>query len=227
MLAPLLLMLATLMPADAGPRRACAPLKPEQRITQDQRLAVDAALRGGLGGAEMSAERRVERRLLSDDALARSWFVYQACVMRGNGLLDEQTAQALVRGLMGVEGAPEPAPSMGNPAGAAPPRAGQGSIQVVGRPSSANVWLDGAPKGQLGDGLSLPVAPGRHKVTLTLKGYRPVRATLDVRPGQAEQVSISGLSARTSPLVWLGVGMATAGFVGTGALIGGIALTTL
>jgi len=227
MLAPLLLSLATLLPADAGPRRACAPLKPEQRLSQDQRLAVDAALRGGLGAGELSSGRRVERRLLSEDALARSWFVYQACVMRGNGLLDEQTAQALVRGLMGVAGAPDEAPPTDGPAASAPPRTDLGTIHVVGRPSRANVWLDGAPKGQLGGGMAIPVTPGRHKVTLTLKGYRPVRATVDVRPGRAEQVSVAGLSARTSPLVWLGVGMATAGFVGTGALIGGIALQTL
>jgi hypothetical protein len=227
MLAPLLLSLATLLPADAGPRRACAPLKPEQRLSQDQRLAVDAALRGSLGAGELSSERRVERRLLSEDALARSWFVYQACVMRGNGLIDEHTAQALVRGLMGVAGPPGEAPPADDAAAPTPPHTSHGTIHVAGLPSRANVWLNGAPKGQLGSGMTMPVPPGTHKVTLTLKGYRPVRATLDVRPGETEQVSVAGLSPRTSPLVWLGVGMATAGFVGTGALIGGIALQTL
>ena len=229
----LLLSLLVSAPAQAARKGACEPLKPEQRLSEEQQRAVDAAIQGGVvgmgrgqGSVSTSAESRVELRVLSEDDLARSWFLYQTCVMRDSGLINDSTAQELVRDLMGLKPLAHVDPGQGGQRTPAE-QVGSAAIQVVGRPSTAHIYLDGAPRGQLGEGRVLPVEPGRHSVLIKLPGYRPVKASVDVQPGTKERVEVAGLSARRSPVLWVGLSILVAGFVGTGVMIGAIAAQTL
>lgn len=204
----------------------CEPLKPEQRLSEQQKRVVDAALRGGLvgmgkGAAAIEAEldKKVEIQVLGEDDLARGWFIYQTCVMKDAGLVDEETAQALVRHLMGLQPVARPAP------GAPVQRIeasdlGRAAIRVVGRPSTAEVWVDGEPRGQLGGGRTVAVEPGPHKVAIKLRRYRTIRANVQVQTGTEETVEISGMSPRIGPggtaAIWIGGSML--GFVGVMAL---------
>jgi hypothetical protein len=53
---------------------------------------------------------------LSSDALAKAWFIYQTCVLQESGVLDQATAQQIIKQHMGVTdlgipAAPPPAPA--------------------------------------------------------------------------------------------------------------------
>lgn len=205
---------------------ACEPLKPEQRLSEQQKKVVDAALRGGIMGAgkgaaefEAQLDRTVELQVLGEDDLARSWFLYQTCVMKETGLVDEGTAQALVRHIMGL--APEVLPTPGQPVErVAASDLGRAAIRVVGRPSTAQVWVDGEPRGQLGDGRVVAVQPGRHKVAIKLPRYKTIRATVHLQSGTEETVEVSGMLPRVGPggiaALWVGGALVT--FVGLSAL---------
>lgn len=220
----LALAVALSSPAHAKKKDACSALKPEQRLSAQQRRAVDAAIRGGVVGVGKGAlgvktthEHTVEMRLLSDDDLARSWYLHQTCVMKEAGLIDEGTAQALVRQLMGLG----PAPGAAAPIDAAPlPLGGKTAIKVSGTPSRAEVWVNGQPRGQLGRGLTVPVSAGTHRVAIKLPRHKTVRSTIKVSPGAEEQVEVAGMSPRLTVAgklaIWYGSSLATA--VGLSAL---------
>jgi hypothetical protein len=212
------LLLAVLLSLLGGVAHArgssCEPLKPEQRLSEQQKKVVDAALRGGIMGAgkgaaefEAQLDKTVEMQVLGEDDLARGWFLYQTCVMKETGLVDEATAQALVRHIMGL--APEVLPTPGQPVErVAASDLGRAAIRIVGRPSTAQVWVDGEPRGQLGDGRVVAVQPGRHKLAIKLPRYKTIRATVHLQSGTEETVEVSGVQPRIGPggaaALWIG-----------------------
>jgi hypothetical protein len=67
---------------------------------------------------------------------------------------------------------------------------GPGSLQVVSRPSGAQVILDGRDVGRTP--LSLAAVPeGPHAVRLDLAGFKPWSTTVEVQPGQRMRVAAS------------------------------------
>ena len=71
---------------------------------------------------------------------------------------------------------------------AAPAASGPGSIQVLSRPSGAQVILDGQPVGRTP--LAIPDLPaGPHSVRLELPGYQRWATTVDVKAGSAARVA--------------------------------------
>ncbi len=103
-----------MLPVDAQAKKeeesACEKIKPEQRLSEERQQELQSAIDGaitGLGRAsadvDAASDSKVNIQVLSEDALAKSWFVYQTCVMKEAGLLDDETAQSLVRELMGLE----------------------------------------------------------------------------------------------------------------------------
>lgn len=223
----LLAVLSTWLVGTAHARAVdCRPLKPEQRLSEQQAREVEAALRGGLAGTGRGTlgggartDHSVELQVLQEDDLARGWFLFQACVMKETGLIDEATAQGLVRHIMGM--APAAGPSVPERVGRRPAaETAPAAIRVVGRPSSAEIWIDGQPRGQLGEGRVLPVAPGRHRVAIKQPRYRTLRATVDVDGGTEEVLQLSGMTRRVGPggvvAIWLGSTLVS--FIGVSAL---------
>jgi hypothetical protein len=68
-----------------------------------------------------------------------------------------------------------------------PVLAGPGSLQVVSRPSGAEVIVDGQPVGRTP--LSIEVSSGAHTVRLSLPGFNPWQTTVNVQPGSPMRVS--------------------------------------
>lgn len=97
--------------AEAGRNdSACDKIKPEQRLSEERQMELQSAIDGaitGLGRAsadvDSASDSKVSIQVLSEDALAKSWFIYQTCVMKEAGVLDDATAQSLVSNLMGIQ----------------------------------------------------------------------------------------------------------------------------
>jgi hypothetical protein len=94
----------------------CASIKPEQQLATEQKQVVDGALKIGIPGlgrgeAELSTdtETTYDTALLGQDDLARSWYVYQLCVMKRDGQLTASLYDDLMRQLFGLEQQPAPA----------------------------------------------------------------------------------------------------------------------
>ena len=125
-----LTLLATLSSAHAGRNDdACASIKPEQQLAVEQQQALDGMLRVGVTGVgrgegtlTTSSQATYDTRLLSDDHLARSWYVYQLCVMKQDGVISAALHDELMRELFGLQQA-SPAPALPLPGG---PAAGGG-----------------------------------------------------------------------------------------------------
>ena len=82
------------------------------------------------------------------------------------------------------------APAAEKPAPPETPAAGPASLQVVSRPSGAQVILDGRPIGKTP--MTIPdVAAGNHNIRLELAGFKGWATTVDVKAGSAERVAAS------------------------------------
>jgi hypothetical protein len=83
-----------------------------------------------------------------------------------------------------------PARSMERAPAVQPAATGPGSMQIVSRPSGAQVILDGRDVGRTP--LTLVSVPdGTHAVRLELTGFKPWATTVDVTPGQRTRVAAS------------------------------------
>ena len=98
---------------DVAPASKCDVLKPEQRLSDDQQKKVEAAMKGGfVGFGSVSASGSVDQagsttfQTLSQDALAKAWFIYQTCVLQEAGMLDPATAQSIIKKHMGMTALP-------------------------------------------------------------------------------------------------------------------------
>lgn len=100
------MLLVTFAPnAVAKKRSACAEIKPAQQLSDSKKTQVDGTLSLSLpgpvsvggGGLSRSKSESFSVKFLGDDDLARGWYVYQLCVLREKGLVNEATHQELMR----------------------------------------------------------------------------------------------------------------------------------
>lgn len=82
----------------------CDPLRPEQKISDEQMKEIDGALSGSaLGLGRVSSEvsthtaSTVNNQVLTADALAQAWFIYQACVLKDAGMIDDALVDSIMR----------------------------------------------------------------------------------------------------------------------------------
>lgn len=178
MILPLAILVALCPAVEARKRSQCADLKPEQRLSAQQQSVVDAAVSAGVAGLGSGAAQALTAssseatfQLLNEDTLARSWFVYQTCVLRDTGMIDQPTAERLVSHIMGIPAAPVPstpaaAATVGSAGGGLrwtyynlPPWEGDGSptpraapaAQLTGDPLSRDLCGDSPAPGVTAD----------------------------------------------------------------------------
>lgn len=89
---------------------------------------------------------------------------------------------------------PPDAPRMEPPPGAPPTRGGDfGTLNLRVQPEDAIVTIDGqrwdSPQG--GSRLTVQLAPGSHRIEVTKDGFRPYSSTVEIRPGQPQNLNIS------------------------------------
>ena len=132
----LLLSFLSLSLNSDGKRRKsnCDAIKPVQQLTAerdtDVSAAIAATMRGlGSGGGEAArtTQSTYEVRLLANDALARSWYTYQLCVLRTDGTISSAMYEEFMRVAWGAGGTPsvQSSPvSESEPIPGSPPSAG-------------------------------------------------------------------------------------------------------
>jgi hypothetical protein len=103
----------------------CATIKPEQQLATEKQHELDTMVKVGVmgmgkGEAQVSSEGSTtyDTKLLAEDDLAKSWYVYQMCVMKRDGVLSSSLHDALMRELFGL--AQQTAAAPGPQAGGAP-----------------------------------------------------------------------------------------------------------
>lgn len=218
--------LMLLMSSAEAKKSPCDALKPEQRITEEQQRSLSTAFQATLaglksGGGEVGAASSISTslRVLEDEALAIGFFNYQACLLKESGVIDEATAQEIVRKLMGLEpAAAELPPAVSSESGEAAkpaieePRGAR--VRVEAPLPKAEVFVDGVAKGQVGSGLVLQLSPGSHQVTVKHRGRKPTSRTVSLVEGEQEAVQIAEMEKKSRWWIW-----AVAGAVVVGATI--------
>jgi len=220
--------------ANAGPlglgirSSPCDALQPTQTVSEDKKASLDVMFRSVAhgGSAAGSTASSVESIVLEDEALAQAYFTYQACLLRDAGMIDQATAQELVRKLMGldpaasptVEGPPAPEPVVTTQPPAPPTQtttalSGQGRLRITAsKANGAVVLVDGLPVGKIRAGvLDVPVAVGRHSVTFTgIFLRRASRSappqTVEVTENATAQLSVSNIAV-TKWWLWTTIGV--------------------
>ena len=88
----------------------CEKMRPEQRLSDDQERALQTVLQGGMAGvASASAEVDSSNvgsttfQVLSQDDLARAWYIYQVCVMKEAELLSDDLAEQMLAKVFGLD----------------------------------------------------------------------------------------------------------------------------
>lgn len=139
----------------------CAAIKPAQQLETEKQQAVDGALKVGIAGlgrgeGQVSTEldAKYDTQLLSQDDLARSWTVYQLCVMRRDGVITASLQDELMRELFGVAQPAAPAPAPGT-APAPTPAPTPGS--ATGCPWRAVDMADASKSGVVVNGQLWPI----------------------------------------------------------------------
>lgn len=230
----------------AAPRPApveassCDRLRPEQRLSEDAQKELDAAISVGIkglasagGSGASSSASSGQIQVLQQDALAKGWFIYQTCVMKEAGLIDEATATELVRSLMGlapVAGtapvhppAPVPTPNAPSPTHPAGP-----SLHISGPDTRVELVVDGSSLGSLGSGLHVPVEPGDHTLVASLHRYRDLEAVVTV-PASGLEYTVPELTRKPRTGLYVGLtslGVAVLGGAGVGIAAAAGAFTT-
>jgi hypothetical protein len=216
---------------------ACDKIKPEQRLSEEKEQELQSAISGamvgiGKAGAEVDSSKSstVSIQVLSEDALAKSWFIYQTCVMKEAGLLDDQVAQDLVAQLMGIRPT-EVNVTVTDPATGARTTtstslgaggSGQSYVEVWAPEPDAEVYIDGEAYGVIGAGTKLAVEPGNRNIQIRARGYKTVSRTVDVEEGTVEEVSVSAMEKKSKLWLWLLIGgLAVAAIVGVAAAVSG------
>lgn len=211
---------------------SCDRLRPEQRLSEDAQKELDAAISVGIkglasagGSGASSSASSVQIQVLQQDALAKGWFIYQTCVMKEAGLIDEATATELVRSLMGLApvagAAPVPPSAPVSTASAPSPTRPTGpTLNISGPDTRVELVVDGSSLGSLGSGLHVPVEPGDHTLVASLHRYRDLEAVVTV-PASGLDYSVPELTRK--PRTGLYVGLTSLGVVVLGTAGVGIA----
>jgi hypothetical protein len=74
-----------------------------------------------------------------------------------------------------------------------------GRIRVVGGPSGAAIWLDGAPVGTTPLAAPLEASPGPHSIEAKLEGKLPFTAMIDVEAGKERELPLGMLDLPSGP----------------------------
>lgn len=224
---------STAGPRNSGTGSICDGLKPAQTVSEENQRSLDIAFRSVMQGGDAggSSAATVKTVVLEDSALAQAYFTYQACLLKEAGMIDQATAQEIVRKLMGLEPAAAPAAppaaapapvkeeeeeetqSAPPPPAAAPAPSGEGTLTVKApNANGTTVLIDGVPSGKIVNGVFTgKVAAGSHSVSL--KGLFLTKAarsappnTVNVSAGDNAEVVVS--SADTSKWwLWTAVGV--------------------
>lgn len=219
----------------------CDKLKPVQTLSVEEQKKVDAAFNlavvgwgKGAGDATTEAGSKTEMQVLASDDLARAWFVYQFCVQKEAGIIDEQTAQELVRKLMGLSPTAPAAVTPPAPAGSSKEKAssaatvtasmpeGQGELSVKCAYQDAELIVDDKSYGMLGSsGTKMYLPVGNHDVQVKVKGMRTYVTTVQIKAGKTESVDVTSMK-KQSVVRWIILGaVVVAAIVGVAALAGG------
>lgn len=167
----LALILALSFGAMAAPPKAaasvCQAIRPTQQLPAETDQAVKAAVQAGVKGvvdASISGEgsntASYAVRLLSDDALARSWYTYQLCVLKDSGVITPAMHEELMRSVWGLTSpsATTGAPAAGSPTAstAATPSSAQTATPSATSPPSMTAGSAAAPAQQLQQAVAAP-----------------------------------------------------------------------
>jgi len=165
-LAPLwaLLMAPAAVPTLAiakKPDTSCERIKPAQQLSTETSQAVDAMIEVGVTGLgrgkvdiESDASATYDTSLLEGDALAKSWYTYQLCVLKETGAITPTMHEELMRKTWGLEPTATAQPTAtaveGDVGGAA--IAATGSMTFLPTEGAATVVLATCPeKSKLGN----------------------------------------------------------------------------
>ena len=214
----------------------CEKLKPVQTLSVEEQKNVDAAFNlavigWGKGGAEASTEvgSKTEMQVLASDDLARAWFVYQVCIQKEAGIIDEQTAQELVRKLMGLSPAapaiptstaiPTTSASSKSKTATATPAApvmpdGQGELYVKSSYQDAELIVDDKSYGVVGsNGTRMYLSAGYHDIKVKVKGLKPYDKTVQIKEGQTEAIDVTDMKKK-SIVGWIILGVLVVAAIG-------------
>ena len=107
--------------AYAGSVKRCQKLKPEQVLPVEKQTAVAQKLRAqipgvplGLGSStDVQSQTVYSAKHLSDDELAKSWPIFQLCVLRENRTISTEIYEESMRELFGLDAVEKAAADMG------------------------------------------------------------------------------------------------------------------
>lgn len=123
----MLLLFLALTTAHAG-KSDCDAVKPEQQLETHRQQQIDGMVKVGIAGfgrgeakAHSDVDVTYDTQLLETDDLARSWYVYQLCVLKRDGVIGVTVHEELMRELFGLE----------RPTSTAPPAVGVAPTQVT------------------------------------------------------------------------------------------------
>ena len=213
----------------------CDKLKPVQILNVEEQKKVDAAfnlaiLGWGKGGGDAVTEAgsKTEIQVLASDDLARAWFIYQVCVQREAGIIDDQTATELVRKLMGLSPTgpvpmPTPVPSRSAITPVAVPTmpAGQGEIAVACVYPEAELLVDGNSRGPImPEGTRLYLPMGYHTVKVKAKGRKSYTKTVQIKTGTTEIINVTTME-KQHIILWVVLGVLIVVVIGVIAVSAG------
>jgi hypothetical protein len=209
----------------------CLALKPQQTISAEQEANLNAAFSSmlttvrGEGGGKSST--RVQ--ILENSALTTAWFNYQACLLLQAGVIDQATAQEIVRQLMGLEPGASPAPASQPPVAEAQPPVAEASPAPASQPPVAEASPEPQPaaaaeeaqEGEAAPAVAAPATAGGTSTIVvrapkagtvlfvngTLHGVASPSGTVIELPPGAHTVAVkNGLRRRVSKTVTLAAG---------------------
>ena len=91
-----------------SPEKQCAALKPVQQLETERERQVDVFLQAAAPGygrgkvkVDVDSQRSWEVSLLQGDELARAFYGYQLCILRANGMLEQEDHRTLLQAAYG------------------------------------------------------------------------------------------------------------------------------
>ena len=93
------------------------------------------------------------------------------------------------------------------------------SLDVIGT-SGARVSVDGKLVATVPDSTKIPLEPGSHVVSVTMRGHEPFTRRIEAGGAQALRVDADLALTQQRKIAWAGLGVSGAGLVATGILTG-------
>lgn len=97
---------------------------------------------------------------------------------------------------------------------------------AIAAPVGASVRIDGRFVGTSPLAGSITAAPGQHTVFVSMNGFHPRRLTVDLEPGETEQLSVNLEMTDQRLGAWMLLGAGAAG-IGTGIVLGTLSVVEL